>query len=76
MSAGGLTITPTDGAELFWSGDHVGIGKRSIEHCEARWTYDLRKVMGSGWIRAAQDRMNWRAEGEACVSCVGWCRQI
>lgn len=43
------------------------MGKRSVGRPAARWVDDLRKVAGSGWMRAAQDRDGWRSLGEAYV---------
>uniref|UniRef100_A0A2H1WP82 SFRICE_020843 n=1 Tax=Spodoptera frugiperda TaxID=7108 RepID=A0A2H1WP82_SPOFR len=33
----------------------------------ARWSDDIRKVAGSGWMRRAEDRAQWHAIGEAYV---------
>ena len=43
------------------------LGKRSVRHPPARWSDDIRKVAGIGWMRRAQDRAQWRAIGEAYV---------
>ncbi|CAG9118773.1 unnamed protein product [Plutella xylostella] len=42
-------------------------GKRSVGRPPARWTDDLRRVAGSGWMRKAEDRVLWRSLGEAYV---------
>ncbi|CAH2235518.1 jg19495 [Pararge aegeria aegeria] len=44
------------------------IGKRSVGRPPARWTDDLKKVAGSGWMRKAEDRVWWRALGKAMFS--------
>ncbi|CAH2236490.1 jg21250 [Pararge aegeria aegeria] len=41
------------------------IGKRSVGRPPARWTDDLKRVAGSGWMRKAKDRVWWRALGKA-----------
>lgn len=43
------------------------LGKRSVGRPPARWTDDLRKVAGTGWMRTAEDRDLWRKVGEAYV---------
>lgn len=43
------------------------IGKRSVGRPPARWTDDLAKVAGVGWMQAASDRSEWRLLGEAYV---------
>ncbi|CAH2218367.1 jg7122 [Pararge aegeria aegeria] len=43
------------------------IGKRSAGRPPTRWTNDLKKVAGSGWMRKAEDRVWWRALGKAYV---------
>ncbi|CAG4978815.1 unnamed protein product [Colias eurytheme] len=42
-------------------------GKRSVGRPAARWTDDLKKVAGIGWMRYAEERENWRDLGEAYV---------
>lgn len=44
----------------------------SVGRPTARWTDDLRKVASCvcGWMRAARDRRNWRAQCEASNRCV------
>ncbi|KAG7296310.1 hypothetical protein JYU34_021440 [Plutella xylostella] len=42
-------------------------GKRSVGRPPARWTDDLRRVAGRGWMRKAEDRVLWRSLGEAYV---------
>ncbi|CAG9116424.1 unnamed protein product [Plutella xylostella] len=42
-------------------------GKRSVGRPPFRWTDDLRRVAGSGWMRKAEDRVLWRSLGEAYV---------
>ncbi|CAH2239930.1 jg3361 [Pararge aegeria aegeria] len=41
-------------------------GKHSVGRPPARWTDNLKKVAGSGWMRKAEDRV-WRALGKAYV---------
>ena len=43
------------------------LGKRSVGRPWARWSDDIRKVAGSGWKRKTEDRVEWRAIGEAYV---------
>uniref|UniRef100_A0A2H1X113 SFRICE_034200 n=1 Tax=Spodoptera frugiperda TaxID=7108 RepID=A0A2H1X113_SPOFR len=43
------------------------LGKRSVGRPPARWSDDIRKVAGSGWMRRAEDRTQWRAIGEDYV---------
>ncbi|CAH0677679.1 unnamed protein product [Spodoptera exigua] len=43
------------------------LGKRSVGRPPARWTDDIRRVAGSGWMRRAEHRAQWRAIGEAYV---------
>ncbi|CAH2226846.1 jg584 [Pararge aegeria aegeria] len=43
------------------------IGKRSVGRPPARWTDDLKKVAGSGWMRKAEDLVWWRAHVNAYV---------
>lgn len=57
MSAGGHMV---DGADLFW----VATTGRPAA---ARWTDCLRELADSGWMLAAQDRENRRAQGQAYV---------
>ncbi|KAI8440938.1 hypothetical protein MSG28_009235 [Choristoneura fumiferana] len=42
-------------------------GKRSVGRPEARWTDDLKRIAGGGWMRGAEDRVLWRAMEEAYV---------
>ncbi|CAH0690392.1 unnamed protein product [Spodoptera exigua] len=39
------------------------LGKRSVGRPPARWTDDIRRVAGSGWMRRAEHRAQWRAIG-------------
>ena len=51
------------------------IGKCKLERPQARWNDDLRKVAGNSWVRGAEDRLRWRAIGEAYVqqwTAIGW----
>ena len=41
------------------------VGKRRVGRPPARWTDDLKKVAGSGWMKKAGDRALWRSLGEA-----------
>ncbi|CAH2217718.1 jg17 [Pararge aegeria aegeria] len=43
------------------------IGKHSVGRPRVRWTDNLKKVAGSGWIRKAEDRVWWRSLGKAYV---------
>ena len=43
------------------------LGKRSVGRPPTRWSDDLRRVAGSGWMRRAEDRAQWRTLGEAYV---------
>ncbi len=43
------------------------LGKRSVGRPPARWTDDLRRVAGVGWMRKAEDRDIWRRMGETYV---------
>ncbi|CAH2228331.1 jg1561 [Pararge aegeria aegeria] len=36
-------------------------GKRSVGQPPSRWTDDIRRVAGSGWRQAAQDRVLWNS---------------
>ena len=49
------------------SGIIIGLGKRSVGRPLARWTDDLKGVVGSDWIAKTGDRVLWRNLGEACV---------
>ncbi|KAG7308870.1 hypothetical protein JYU34_006132 [Plutella xylostella] len=40
-------------------------GRRAVGRPPARWSDDICKVAGKQWIRAAQDRKNWRTNKEA-----------
>ncbi|CAG9135040.1 unnamed protein product [Plutella xylostella] len=42
-------------------------GNRSVGRPPARWTDDLRRVAGSGWMRKAEDQVLWRSLGESYV---------
>ncbi|CAH2259286.1 jg10034 [Pararge aegeria aegeria] len=42
-------------------------GRRTVGRPPARWTHDLKKVAGSGWMRNAESRVWWRALGKTCV---------
>lgn len=42
-------------------------GKRNTGRPPTRWTDDLKKTAGIRWIQRAQERMEWRALGEAYV---------
>ena len=41
--------------------------KRPVGRPPARWTDDLKRMAGSGWIRRAEDRVWWRELGKAYV---------
>ena len=41
--------------------------KRPVGRPPARWTDDLKRVAGSGWIRRAEDRVWWRELGKAYI---------
>jgi hypothetical protein len=43
------------------------LGKRSVEHCLASWSDDLRRTAGRSWMRVAEDQARWREIGEAYV---------
>ncbi|CAH2083561.1 unnamed protein product [Euphydryas editha] len=43
------------------------IGKRSVGRPPTRWTDDLRRIAGVGWMRIAESRDVWRELGEAYV---------
>ncbi|KAJ0183997.1 hypothetical protein K1T71_000420 [Dendrolimus kikuchii] len=43
------------------------LGKRSVGRPPARWSDDLRKIAGRGWMRKTGDRDMWRVLGEAYV---------
>ncbi|KAI8433690.1 hypothetical protein MSG28_015688 [Choristoneura fumiferana] len=43
------------------------IGKRSVGRPQTRWSDDLRGAAGKSWMRAAEDRAQWLAMGEAYV---------
>ena len=43
------------------------LGKRSVGRPPARWTDDIKKVAGGGWMRCAEDRALWLSLGEAYV---------
>ncbi|CAH2242721.1 jg11450 [Pararge aegeria aegeria] len=36
-------------------------GKRSVGRPPTRWTEDIRRVVGSRWRQAAQDRVLWNS---------------
>ncbi|CAG9109469.1 unnamed protein product [Plutella xylostella] len=57
---------PSPGAKKLLNIPEDG-GKRSVGRPPARWTDDLRRVAGSGWMRKAEDRVLWRSLGEAYV---------
>ncbi|KAI8421176.1 hypothetical protein MSG28_008247 [Choristoneura fumiferana] len=42
-------------------------GKHNVGHPEARWTDDLKRAAGGGWMRGAENRVLWRAMEEAYV---------
>ncbi|CAH2232855.1 jg16616 [Pararge aegeria aegeria] len=41
-------------------------GKRSVGRPPARWTDDIRRVAGSRWIQAAQNRGSWNSLRDLC----------
>lgn len=43
------------------------LGKYNVGRPAARWIDNLRKVVGSGWTQAAQNRKGWRSLEEAFV---------
>ena len=43
------------------------LGKRCVGRPAARWSDDMRKLAGVGWMRVAEHREQWRALGEAYV---------
>ena len=54
---------------MFTSGDR-GICNSKIGvplSPQVKWNDDLRKVAGSSWMKVAEDRVRWRAIGEAIV---------
>ena len=41
--------------------------RRSVGRPQARWSDDIRKIAGTGWMQQAQDRERWQTMGEAYV---------
>lgn len=52
-----------NGANMFCSGDHIKTN--DVGRPATSWVDDLRKVDGSGWMRAAEHSESWRAQAEA-----------
>ncbi|CAH2216587.1 jg21020 [Pararge aegeria aegeria] len=46
------------GVPRYWNGD-PRTGKRSVGRPPTRWTDDIKRVAGSRWKQAAQDRGFW-----------------
>ncbi|CAH2098781.1 unnamed protein product [Euphydryas editha] len=61
---------PGNGGGLFYLFIRVEASrqhKRSVGRSAARWTNDLRKIIGGGWMRVADKRDIWREFWEAYV---------